>query len=249
MRTICIFNHKGGVGKTTTAINLAAGISRQNKKVLLVDLDPQGNIDTSLKVSAEYDLYDAVVGKLSLHQCIVNVATNFDVITSKENLVKMEHYLSNQHDSRMLLKNMLKGINGYDYMIIDCPPSLGILNQNALAFGQEVFVPVATDFLGYDALQKMEEIISQINEHYQHDIQLKKIIPTFYDRRNRICKDMLARIQNEFPAVTSYPIRYNTKLKEAPMHGKSIFNYARRSAGSEDYTRLVEDVLNMPEAM
>ncbi len=249
MRTICIFNHKGGVGKTTTAINLAAGLSRQDKKVLLVDLDPQGNIDTSLKVKAEYDLYDAVVGKLSLHQCVVNVATNFDVITSKENLVKMEHYLSNQENSRLLLKDMLKGINGYDYMILDCPPSLGILNQNALAFGQEVFVPVATDFLGYDALQKMEEILSQINEHYQHDIKLKKIIPTFYDKRNKICKTMLAKIQTEFPELTAYPIRYNTKLKEAPMYGKSIFTYAKKSSGSEDYSRLVEDVMEMPEAM
>lgn len=249
MRTICIFNYKGGVGKTTTAINLAAGISRRDKKVLLVDLDPQGNIDTSLKVNAEYDLYDAAVGKLPLHQCIVHIADNLDIITSKENLVKLEHYLVKDDSSRLLLKDMLSKVNGYDYMIIDCPPSLGVLNQNALTLGQEAFVPVSTDFLGYDALSKMTEIIAKINEHYSHDIKISKIIPTLYDKRNKICKNMLSKMQQEFPALMAYPIRYNSKLKEAPMHGKSIFNYAKSSAGAEDYGRLVDDVIEMEWAV
>ena len=245
MRRICVFNYKGGVGKTTTAINLAAGLSRKEKKVLLVDLDPQGNIDASLKVKAEYDLYDAITGKLPLQQCIVNAATNFDIITSKENLVKLEHYLARPETSPLLIRDLLAGINGYDYMIIDCPPSLGLLNQNALSFGDEVFVPVTTDFLGYDALSKMSDILEKINAHYNHDIKLSKIIPTLFDRRNNICKQMLAKIQTNFPNLASYPIRYNSKLKEAPMHGKSIFSYAKKSLGAQDYGQLVEDVLVM----
>lgn len=245
MRKICIFNYKGGVGKTTTAINLAAGLSRQDRRVLLVDLDPQGNIDASLKVNSEYDLYDAITKKLPLQTCIVNVAKNLDIITSKENLVKLEHFLLQDEDSRLVMKRVLEKINGYDYMIIDCPPSLGILNQNALAFGEEAFVPVATDFLGYDALGKMDQIITKINDHYESNIVVKRIIPTFFDKRNKICKTMLAKIQNDFPEITAYPIRYTSKLKEAPMYGKSIFSYAKSSPGAEDYGQLVEDVIRM----
>jgi len=245
MRTICVFNYKGGVGKTTTAINVAAGLSRKDVKVLLVDLDPQGNIDTSLKLKSDYNLYDAVMGKLPIQQCIVHVATNFDIITSKENLVKMEHHLAQNSEFRLKLKSMLSSINSYDYMIIDCPPSLGILNQNALAFGKEIFVPVSTDFLGYDALTKMEGIIKDINAHYNHDIKITKVIPTMFDRRNKICREMLAQMNNEFSELTSSPIRYTTKLKEAPRQGKSIFAHAKKSPGAQDYTQVVEEIMNM----
>jgi len=245
MRTISIYNHKGGVGKTTTAINLAAGLSRMDKNVLLIDLDPQGNVDTSLNLKAEYNLYDAMTGKLEIQQCIVNLATNFDIITSKETLVKLEQVLVYKDDSQLLLKEHFQKINGYDFMILDCPPSLSMLNQNALAFCKEAFVPVSTDYLGYDALKKMATIISNVNEKYKHNIKITKVIPTFYDKRNKICKEMLFTLQQEFPKITSYPIRYNTKLKEAPMHGKSIFSYAKSSIGAQDYAKLVEDVLSM----
>ena len=245
MRTICIYNHKGGVGKTTTAVNLAAGLSRRDKKVLLIDLDPQGNIDVSLKLKAEHSLYDAMTGAISLKQCIINVATNFDIITSRETLAKAEYYLSNQNNARMLLKDLLGKITGYDYLIIDCPPSLGILNQNVLAFCKEIFIPVSTDYLGFDALQKMKAVIQKINENYNHHIQITRVIPTLYDRRNKICRETLTDIQTEYPKITSYPIRMNTKLKEAPKHGKSIFKYASSSIGARDYAQLVEDVIVM----
>ncbi len=242
MRTICVINQKGGVGKTTTAINLSAGLSRKDKKVLLVDLDPQGNVDTSLRVKADYDLYDAMTGKIEIQQCIVNVATNFDIISSKETLTKAEFYLASQNKSD-LLKNMLSTINGYDYLIIDCPPSLGILNQNVLAFCKEAFIPVSTDYLGFDALKKMNGVIAKINNSFDHDIKITKIIPTLYDKRSKICKNTLIDIQTEFPELTSYPIRYTSKLKEAPMKGKSIFSYAKSSNGAIDYGKLVDDVI------
>ncbi len=245
MRTICIINQKGGVGKTTTAVNLAAGLSRNEKKVLLVDLDPQGNIDTSLRVKSDYDVYDALIGSIPIYDAIVNVAKNLDIITSKETLTKAEYYLSRNPESRMLLKETLGKINGYDFIIVDCPPSLGILNQNALAFCREAFVPVSTDFLGYDALVKMNDVIKSIKKNYGNDIKITKIIPTMYDKRNKICKETLNTIQQEFPEFTSYPIRINSKLKEAPKYGKSIFSYANSSPGAKDYGKLVEDVLMM----
>ncbi len=242
MRTICVINQKGGVGKTTTAVNLAAGLSRKDKKVLLIDLDPQGNVDVSLRVKAEYDLYDAMTGKIEIQQCIVNIAQNFDIISSKETLTKAEFYLAQQNKVD-LLKGLLSKINGYDFIIIDCPPSLGILNQNVLSFCEEAFVPVSTDFLGLDALRKMEAVINSINVEYGHDIKITKVIPTLYDKRTKICKDTLVQIQTEYPELTSYPIRYNSKLKEAPMKGKSIFAYAKSSHGAVDYGKLVDDVL------
>ncbi len=245
MRKICIFNYKGGVGKTTTAINLAAGLSRQDKKVLLVDLDPQGNIDASLKAKSEFNLYDALTGKLPVQQCIVNIGKNFDIITSKESLIKAEYYMAKQEESRLILKDLLEKIKGYDYIIIDCPPSLGLLNQNALTFCNEVFVPVSTDFLSYDALGKMKNIINEVKYHYGSEAKITKIIPTLYDKRNKICRDMLIAIQQDFPELTAYPIRVNSKIKEAPMHGKSIFSHAKSSIGADDYGQLVDDVLIM----
>ena len=140
MRSICVINHKGGVGKTTTAVNLAAGLSRNNKSVLLVDLDPQSNVGLSLQVETPYSLYDALEGNIPVKRCIKNLAKNFDVLVSKENLIKTEYTLANNPGSRMLLRDLLRSIEGYEYIIIDCPPSLGLLNQNVLAFCKEAFI-------------------------------------------------------------------------------------------------------------
>ena len=245
MRTIAIMNYKGGVGKTTTAVNLAAGLSRHDKRILLIDFDPQGNVDLSLKVEAEYTVYDALTGKVAVQRCIVNLAKNLDVIASKETLVKAEHYLTTQGATKTLLKDLLGSIRGYDYIIIDCPPSLGVLNQNVLAFCSEVFVPTSSDFLGYDALKKMRVIVEKINEKFNHHIKITKVIPTLFDKRNKICRETLIEIQEMFPELTSDPIRSNSKLKEAPKYGKSIFSYARSSPGAKDYGLLAKNVVEM----
>tara|TARA_Y100000034_G_scaffold121441_1_gene165659 strand:+ start:1382 stop:2131 length:750 start_codon:yes stop_codon:yes gene_type:complete len=245
MRTIAVINQKGGVAKTTTAVNLAAGLSRMDKKVLLVDLDPQGNIDTSLRVNAEYDVFDALTGKIEIQQCIVNVAKNLDILTSKDTLLNAEYYLANE--GKLQLKSMLERLNGFDFVIVDCPPSIGMLSQNVLAYCKEAVIPVSTDYLGLDALRKMTNFIEDIKDNYGNDIKISKIVPTLFDKRSNICKNILATIQNEYPELTSYPIRNNSKLKEAPMKGKSIFSYAKSSNGAKDYGKLVEDIASMEQ--
>ncbi|MBS3123649.1 ParA family protein [Candidatus Woesearchaeota archaeon] len=245
MRTICVINHKGGVGKTTTAVNLAAGLSRRDKNILLIDLDPQNNVGVSLKVQAEYSAYDALIGKVPLDKCIINLAKNLDVVTSRENLTKAEFYLSTQPNARMLLKTMLQNIKGYDYVIIDCPPSLGILNQNVMAFCQEAIIPVSTDYLGMDALHKMKRVVEEINRTFSHNLKISKVVPTLYDKRSKIAQESLQEMHKFFPGIVAQPIRSNSKLKEAPKYGKSIFSFARSSPGAEDYQKLVLEVAEM----
>jgi len=245
MRKICIINQKGGVGKTTTAINLVAGLSRCEKKVLLVDLDPQGNVDVSLRVRAEGDIYDAIVGNQVIHQCISNIAKNFDAVTSKETLTDAESFIREKENPKAFISNLFKGVNSYDYMVVDCPPSMGLLSENALALCDEAFITVSADFLGFEGLKKMIVYIQALNSKGGTSIKITKIIPTMYDKRNKICKDTLAMLQTEFPALCSYPIHISSKLKEAPKYGKSIFSYAKSSRAAKDYEKLVEDTISM----
>lgn len=245
MRTICIINHKGGVAKTTTAVNLAAGLSRKDRKVLLMDLDPQGNVDLSLGAKGTNDIYDAITGKIQIQQCIVTVAANFDIITSKETLAKAEYFLTTHSNPKMLIRTLLGSIKSYDYLLIDCPPSLGILNQCILAYCKEAIVPTSADFLGLNALKKMTTIITKINETYGNDLRITYVVPTLFDSRNKICKETVAEIKALFPTIATEPIRINAKLKEAPKYSKSIFSYAPSSSGAQDYGKLVDRVVAM----
>jgi chromosome partitioning protein len=143
-----------------------------------------------------------------------------------------------------ILSRKLEGVSGFDYVVIDCAPSLGLLNQNSLLFCDEAFVPVSCDYLGIEGLKKIMATINTLNEVFDHDIEATKIIPTMYDARLKTCKLNLAKLQNEFYALVSDPIRINSKLKEAPEHSKPIYEYARSSNGSKDYRKLVDQVMH-----
>jgi chromosome partitioning protein len=243
MRKIAVINQKGGVGKTTTTVNLGAGLARQGKKVLIIDLDPQANISTSLHTESLKSMHDFLIEGAELDECITRLGKDLDILKSKSNLTKAEMIMVGEASRETILKRKFEQIKGYDYVLIDCPPSMGLLSQNALLYAEEAIIPASCDVLGIDALKKMISNIQNLNSVFDANIRITKIIPTMYDRRNKICVKTLAEMQNLFYELVSDPIRVNSKLKEAPAAKKSIFAYDKSSRGAEDYGKLVKSVI------
>ncbi|MFQ5475206.1 MAG: ParA family protein [Candidatus Nanoarchaeia archaeon] len=244
MRKICIINQKGGVGKTTTTVNLAVGLANAGKKVLVLDLDPQGNVSTCLPIETDRDIYDLLVENAKLEDCIAELDETLHVIPSRETLTKAELILVGEQSRETVLRRKMEDVVGYDYIILDCPPSLGLLNQNALLYADEAIVPTSTDVLGLDGVQKIEAAIEKINEVFDHEIQLSLVVPTLHDARINVCKETLKVLNKEFFGRIAEPIRTNSKLKEAPASKKAIFEYAKNSNGAKDYARLVAQVIS-----
>lgn len=245
MRRIAVINQKGGVGKTTTTINLAFGLAKEGKKVLVIDLDPQGNIAMSLNVRSEPDIYDVLIEGVSPQQCYTKITDNLSVITSKETLTKAEMILVGETSRETVIRRKLEPISGFDFIILDCPPSLGLLNQNALLYAQEVFVPSATDILSMKGMHQMIKAIETLNKVFKHNAKVSKIIPTLYDARNKICTIVLKQMREEYGEIVVDPIHMSSKLKEAPGKGKTIFEYAKNSRPAQEYQKLVDMVLGV----
>jgi len=171
------------------------------------------------------------------------MGANLDLMTSSGNLQKAETLIQKKQKPSTFLINKLSKIDGFDYLLIDLAPSKSELNKQALMFSDEVIIPVSTDFLGYDALDKTIQTINEINEEHDLNIKVTKIVPTMYDQRLKISKDTLALIESNYYAITSNPIRVDSKLKEAPKAKKSIFSYAPSSKGAHDYLELVKRIV------
>ncbi|MBU0461386.1 MAG: AAA family ATPase [Nanoarchaeota archaeon] len=244
MRKICVINQKGGVGKTTTAVNLAVGLANAGKKVLILDLDPQGNINSCLPAESKKDIYDLLVENAKLNECTVQLNENLAIVPSRETLTKAELILVGEQSRETVLKRKLEKLSGYDYVLIDCPPSLGLLNQNAMIFADEAIIPASTDLLGLDGLRKITAALKKINEVFDHDIDISVVVPTMHDSRTKVCREVLKQMNKDFFGIVAEPIRINSKLKEAPGMKQSIFEYAKSSNGAKDYGKLVEMVLN-----
>lgn len=246
MRKICVINQKGGVGKTTTTVNLSVGLARKKRKVLILDLDAQGNVSTCLGKNGEKSMYDLLVNKVAITDCIVNIEKNVDMISADGKLAEAETILMGRPNRERVLSRVLEKLEDddlYDFVIMDCPPSLGLMSQNALLYADEALIPSSTEALSFVGLKKMLEVIDESNTLFDHDLVVAGILPTMYDRRNRICVQILGQMENEYNGMTLDPIRINSKLIEAPGHSKTIFDYARSSRGAEDYRKLVDFVL------
>ena len=244
-RRLAIFNHKGGTGKTTTSVSIAAGLALRGLRVLLVDTDSQGNVGVSLGVKAERSLYHVLVMGLKAKDAAVNVRPNFDVIVSNETLAAAELYLAGRQNRDRVLRDRLLGVaDDYDVLLLDCSPSLSLLNQNALVLVDGILVPVACDFLSLVGVRQVVKTVKNVNSLLHHPVQIYGVLPTFYDARARICRDAVDTMREHFGERTFSPIRQTTKIKEAPAQGKTISEYAPDSNAAADYLRVVDRLID-----
>jgi chromosome partitioning protein len=247
-RRLAVFNHKGGTGKTTTSVSIAAGLAAQGLRVLLVDTDSQGNVAVSLGVKAERSLYHVLVMGLAPSAAAVNVRPNLDLIASNETLAAAELYLAGRQNRDRILRERLEKTDDYDVVVLDCSPSLSLLNQNALVFADGVLVPVACDFLSLVGVRQVIKTIKNVNSLLHHPVQIWGVLPTFYDARARICRDALETLQKHFGERCLPPIRQATRVKEAPASAKTIFEHAPDSNAAADYGAIVERMMSQPAA-
>jgi chromosome partitioning protein len=244
---LAIFNHKGGTGKTTTAVTLAGGLAARGLRVLLVDTDSQGNVGVSLGVKAEKTLYHVLVMGICPTDAAVSVRPNLDLIVSNETLAAAELYLAGrQNRDRVLRERLAPAFDAYDVVLLDCSPSLSLMNQNALVVADGIVVPVACDFLSLVGVRQVIKTVKNVNSLLRHPVQITGVLPTFYDARARICRDALDALRDHFADRVLPPIRAATRLKEAPAQGKTIFELAPDSNPAQDYRQVVDRLVDGP---
>jgi chromosome partitioning protein len=240
-RRLAIFNHKGGTGKTTTSVSVAAGLAMRGLRVLLVDTDSQGNVSVSLGVKAERTLYHTLVMGLRPQDVAVKVRDNLDLLPSNETLAAAELYLAGRQNRDRILRDRLASASAhYDVILLDCSPSLSLLNQNALVYADGILVPVACDFLSLVGVRQVIKTVKNVNQLLHHPVQIYGVLPTFYDARARICRDAWSTLKEHFGDRCFQPVRSTIKIKEAPAQGKTIYEYAPDSHAASDYQRVVE---------
>lgn len=244
-RVIAIFNHKGGTGKTTTSVSIAAGLAARGNRVLLVDTDAQGNVAVSLDVKSEKSLYHVLVMGLPLKTASQTVRENLDLVASNETLAAAELYLAGrQNRDRVLRDRLAPSTQAYDYVVLDCSPSLSLMNQNALVFADSVLVPVACDYLSLVGVRQVLKTVRNVNQLLHHPVRIWGVLPTFFDARANICREAVETLQQHFGDRCLPPIRAAIKVKEAPAHGQTIFEYAAGTAAADDYRRIVDRIID-----
>ena len=241
-KVIAIANQKGGVAKTTTAVNLGHGLALRGDHVLLVDLDAQSNVARHLGLAPIPSLFRVIVSRHPVVRCLTEARPNLDVLLSDKSTAEAKEILAGRNFRELALKNALEAVDGYEYILLDCAPSLDILNICALVAADYLLIPIAVDYLATvgarDHLSSLAELRAA-----GHDVQLKWVVPTFYDGVTRESKEILGQLVEAFKGLVTAPIRRNVRLREAPAYGQSIWEYAPRSTGAQCYARLLERVI------
>ena len=249
-KIISITNQKGGVGKTTTAINLSTALAAVGKKVLLIDFDPQGNTSTGfgfLNKEREKNIYDVLCSSEKIGDVkLMSGIPNLDIVTSTLDLAAANVELINHHEKEFILKKSFQGLEDiYDYIIIDCPPSLGLLTINALAASDSLIIPLQCEFLALEGLAHLLNTIELIRVGVNKDLSIEGILMTMQDRRNKLCLQVEEEARKEFGnLVYNVVIPRNIKLSEAPSHGMPAITYDTKCLGSVAYMMLAKEILD-----
>jgi chromosome partitioning protein len=240
---VSVSNHKGGVGKTTSTVNIGAALAQLGHKVLLIDLDPQANLSQSLGLEGkEPNTYQLLKGERAVP---INVAERLDVMPSSLDLSGAEVELAGEAGREYILREALEAVKfRYDHILIDCPPSLGLLTLNALTASDEVLIPIQPHYLATQGLAKLLEVVGKVGQRLNKRLKVGSILVTLYDGRKVLNRDVLEALETRFPKeLLSTRIRENIALAEAPTQGLDIFRYAPKSNGAEDYLAAGRELL------
>jgi chromosome partitioning protein len=248
-RCISVLNQKGGVGKTTTTVNLGAGLSRLGRKVLLIDLDPQAHLSYALGIPVEdldYSVYNFIKGEVNPEQ-VMQQRDNLMVLPGSMQLSGMDVEFSGRANKEFMLQRaLMANFKDYDYIFMDCPPNLGVLSINALAAASEVFIPLQAEFLALQSLSRLMETVNFVKEELNYQLAVTAIIATRFSKNKRLSREVIYKIREYFPTqLLSTSIRENVALAEAPSYGQDIFSYGPKSNGAFDYLRLAKEVDKM----
>lgn len=251
MHIIAISNQKGGVGKTTTTVNLGAYLAKMGKRVLLVDLDPQGNSTSGLGVDKEQIescLYDILINEKHIDEIKLGTSVQgLDVVPASVVLAGAEVELVKEFSRETRLKNALEKVkDNYDFILIDCPPSLGLLTINGFVAANKVIIPVQAEFYALEGLSQLLHTVQRVKQHLNPELNLMGVLVTMYDKRTTLSKQVEAELVKHFPnKIFTAIIPRSIRLAEAPSHGKSIFQYDILSKGSMAYKKLAREVIEI----
>jgi chromosome partitioning protein len=250
MRKIALVNQKGGVGKTTTAVHLADALARLGKRTLLLDLDPQANATISFGLKPHElpnNTYTLLTGRSAAADSLVALSPHLSIAPSSIDLAGAEMELAGAIGREYVLRNALESVTGFDFVLVDSPPSLGLLSVNGLTYVDEVFIPVQCEFLALHGLSLLLRTIELVKRRLHPELDVTGVIACMYDGRKSLAREAVREIESHFgEEAFRTRIRTNVRLAEAPSHGKTIFSYAPDSYGAEDYMNLAREVLGLP---